>query len=129
MLQIAYRRVLIAEPGASILVSLKAPSGPYRRCDNPAQFRVFRDNRRHLFTGNVRGLRRMGKIGGDLQKDSGMRNQSLLRSLRLRDWFVHARDHSTSASKISDQQSAIRNLEHRSENILINGLCNSVLPL
>jgi hypothetical protein len=64
----------------------------------------------------------VGEVGGDLQKDSGMRNQPLLQGLWLRDWFAHAPDDSTSASKISDQQSPIRNLEHRSENILIDVL-------
>jgi hypothetical protein len=49
-----------------------------------------------------------------------MRNQPLLQGLWLRDWFAHAPDDSTSASKISDQQSPIRNLEHRFSNILIN---------
>jgi hypothetical protein len=41
MLQIAYRRLLIAEPGQELLVSLKTSSGSYRRRDDSAQFRVF----------------------------------------------------------------------------------------
>jgi hypothetical protein len=64
----------------------------------------------------------VGEVGGDLQEDNGMRNQPLLQGLWLRDWFAHAPDDSTSASKISDQHSPIRNLEHRSENILIDVL-------
>jgi hypothetical protein len=62
----------------------------------------------------------VGEVGGDLQEDNGMRNQPLLQGLWLRDWFAHAPDDSTSASKISDQHSPIRNREHRFSNILIN---------
>ena len=66
MLQIADRRLLIAEPGQELLVSRKTSSGSYRRRDDSAQFRVFGDNRRHPFARN------QGTLDNQFQPHSGL---------------------------------------------------------